>query len=133
VQSDHAQTATKGLYALGKFLQNSPQQQQRFSDQVSTQEGEHVQVALLVPTEIRCHQCCSDAKSRWPQGGMDILQKLFADGSLSRALRQKMLDLMGDLYSGGLQQEPVRPGCALLHTNLRFITVRLLLNSNDRY
>ena len=49
---------------------------------------------------------------------MDTLRKLFADESISQPLRQKVLDLIGDLSSGSLQQEPVGTGCALLHSGI---------------
>jgi hypothetical protein len=42
---------------------------------------------------------------------MDTLQKLFADESLAQPLRQKILDLIGDLSSSSLQREPVSTRC----------------------
>jgi hypothetical protein len=49
---------------------------------------------------------------------METLQKLFADESLAQPLCQKILDLIGDLSSSSLQQEPVGTGCALLHCGI---------------
>ena len=64
---------------------------------------------------ILCH---NQQNTALLQGGMDTLQKLFADESLSQPLRQKILDLVGDLSSSSLQQEPVGTGCASLHVAL---------------
>lgn len=47
---------------------------------------------------------------------MDTLQNLFTDDSVSETLRQKILDLIGDLARGGLQKEPVS-GCRFFIRN----------------
>ena len=115
VQTDHEQLATKALSALGKFLRNSAQQQSSFDAIVSSSK------------RVNASSICCCYSSYGPeftqgskyctvllQGGRATLQKLFTEEALlPRALRQKILDLIGDLSSSRLQQEPVSTGCAM--------------------